>query len=693
MGTNNLLLKEISIDDLYNGAEATYEIPIYQRNYAWEKDEITALIQDVYDAYDKNKKIRQTYYIGTLVSFQKGDKVYEVIDGQQRLTTINLILSALRIPMKNELTYRAREKSNYTINNILSIETDEKDKKIEENKKIEKDNGIVNGYRYADKAIKEIVQKDEKEAFKEYLRKNVHLIHYQVPKNIDLNHYFEIMNSRGEQLEKHEIIKAQLFAELKKDEDKAKFNRLWEACREMKVYIQQKHPDAVKIFSNQLCKFVCNSFDDLPPVKGDEGKKTIAELIDNKGSALPEKRKQEEQIDTFQPIMDFSNFLLIVLKLTMVDEKFIKPTDIILDDKELKKEFDKAETAKLLNEDFVKRFSFNLLKAKFLLDNYIVHHSNEDDKEGNKPWKLQRWQRNDGNSYLLNLDGESEEQLKLVNLLSMFEVSFTARQRKNYLFYCLLYLFKTDSFKDGSWDVPGYCQFVSDLADKYFYDVYLLKKNLNDINTPMPGKFDEILLVGNKPDTVRHNEDLNFTGIYGDGTKESAGIPLFIFNYLDYKLWEKYFKELRGEKSNKDDPERKAFFKTLGCNDFDLKLFRQFYFSRTRRSLEHFFPQANVNIENDTPTKDQINCLGNYAMIGSEANSSGSNWDPATKLIGYLDSSNKIKKVSVASIKFMIMMQKCKDNLDNRDRKQGQEWIFEDISAHQKKMLDILGVQ
>jgi hypothetical protein len=408
MGTNNLPLKEISIDDLYNGEEATYEIPIYQRNYAWEKDEITALIQDVYDAYDKNKKSEQTYFIGTLVSFQKGDKVYEVIDGQQRLTTINLIMSALRIPMNNKLTYRAREKSNYTIKNILSIEEAEKEKKIEKDIKIEKDNGIVNGYRYADKAIKEIVQKDEKEDFKKYFRKNVHLIHYKVPKNIDLNHYFEIMNSRGEQLEKHEIIKAQLIAELKQDEDKAKFNQLWEACREMKVYIQQKHPDAGKIFSNQLCKFVCNSFNDLPPVKGQEGQKTIDELINNKGNDAPEKRKPEEQIDTFQPIIDFSNFLLIVLKLTMVDEETIKPTDIILDDKELKKEFDKVETAKLLKEGFVKRFSFNLLKAKFLLDNYLVHHSNEDDREGTKPWKLQCWQKNDGNSYLLNLDGESE---------------------------------------------------------------------------------------------------------------------------------------------------------------------------------------------------------------------------------------------------------------------------------------------
>ena len=47
---NKLPLKEISIDTLLNDGNATYEIPIYQRNYAWEKDEISALIQDVYNA-------------------------------------------------------------------------------------------------------------------------------------------------------------------------------------------------------------------------------------------------------------------------------------------------------------------------------------------------------------------------------------------------------------------------------------------------------------------------------------------------------------------------------------------------------------------------------------------------------------------------------------------------------------------
>jgi len=662
MKNEDLPLKEISINELYNGNKATYEIPIYQRNYAWEKDEISALIQDVYDAFTAKKQI---YFIGTLVSFHKGDQVYEVIDGQQRLTTINLVLGVLGISFQNKLTYRARKKSNNTIKNLPDFKIDEKDY------------GIVDGFKFAKDAINEIVPKSCLDNFGIYFLNSVHMIHYQVPKDIDLNHYFEIMNSRGEQLEKHEIVKAQLLEVLKEDDKaKAKFNRLWEFCSEMNVYIQQKYADTA-IFSQKFCDFIINSFDDLPNIDDNIGKIKIADLINRTGSG--DDGESKDKIDTFQPIIDFSNFLLVVLKLTRMEESTFKPTSFSLDDKELLNEFDKVKTAGLLNVDFVKRFGFNLLKAKYLLDNYLVHHSNEDDTVENNPWKLQRWQKDGKNGYLKNLDEENDPQHKLAHLLSMFEVSFTARQRKNYLFYCLLHL-----FKNNNRDVSKYCQFVSDLADKYFYDVYLKAENLNEINVPKPGCFDDIILTGNELDLNLCNENKNFTDIYGDGKEISKGIPLFIFNYLDYKLWEKYFKELRGERSKEGDNDRIAFFETIGCSDFGLKVFEQFYFSRTRRSLEHFFPQANVNGESEVPTKEQINCLGNYAMIGSEANSSGSNWSPKTKLDHYLDSSGKIKQISVASIKFMIMMQVCKDR---------QEWIFDDISAHQGKMLKILGVR
>ena len=659
--TTKLPLKELSIQEIYNGEKATYEVPIYQRNYAWEKDEISTLVQDVYDAFFAKKP---TYFIGTLVSFNKGDGIYEVIDGQQRLTTINLVLAALEITRNNKLTYRARKKSNDTIQSIPKFFIDEKDI------------GIENGFKYAQGSVKDIVPKDELNNFKAYFQKSVHLIHYQVPKDIDLNHYFEIMNSRGEQLEKHEIIKARLIEKLN-DEDKAKFNRLWECCSEMNVYVQQKYRD-VEIFGGNLRDFSLSNFDGLPKAIGNATTlKCINELISNSGEYKSQDKKEFN--DSFQPIIDLPNFLLIVLKLTRMEERDFKPTNFNLDDKELINEFDKIG----IDEKFVKQFAFNLLKAKYLLDNYIVHHANEDDTFDSNPWKLQRWLKDGKSEYLENLDGKSDEQNKLVQLLSMFEVSFTARQRKNYLFYCLLYLFGDD------WDVENYCKFVENLADKYFKDVYLDSNQLNEINTPKPGSFDNTILCGNmiNTDIISTGNDSNFAAIYGNGAAISKGVSLFVFNYLDFKLWKYYAKELRGEKTKDGSEERKVFFHNLGCGDFGLEVFDKFYFSRTRRSLEHYYPQALATGNDDRLNQEQINCFGNYAMIGSEANSSGSNWTPKTKLTHYLDSSRKTKLISVASLKFWIMMQHCKDE---KDRADGLEWNFEDVQLHQEKMVKIL---
>jgi hypothetical protein len=660
MATNVLPLKEQSVHEIYNGDQVTYEVPIYQRNYAWEEDEISALIQDVYDAY-KSKK--NTYFIGTLVSYHKGDQVYEVIDGQQRLTTVNIVLSALNITRHNKLTYRARKKSNETIKSMPDFDVDEKD------------TGIINGYAYAQKAIADKVSPQDLENYKTYFEENVHLIHYNVPRDIDLNHYFEIMNSRGEQLEKHEIIKARLIEQLN-GEDKVTFSRLWENCSVMNVYIQQKYRDTA-IFGKTHDEFIINDFDGLPSVDVGTGKKSILDLA--KGKIGDENSDDNDYLDSFQPIIDFSNFLLIVLKITRMKEPDFNPSSFTLDDKELIREFDKL----VLDEIFAKEFGYNLLKAKYFLDNYIVHHSNENDTVESNPWKLQYWQKDGKNEYLKNLDGDNDIQNKLVQLLSMFEVAFTARQRKNYLFYCLLHL-----FNEGS-ETEKYLEFVTSLADKYFQDVYLDPTKLNAINTPTPGSFDSVILPDNHLTVIPQNTNKDFAGIYGDGTVRSNGIPLFVFNYLDYKLWEKYFDELRGEKLKEGSAERRNFFEILGCSDFGLKVFEQFYFSRTRRSLEHFFPQAKADGKDGRPTQDEINCMGNYAMIGAEINSSGNSWDPSAKLSHYLDA-GKIRQISVASIKFMVMMRKCEDNLLERKRQHGVEWTYDDIRAHQEKMETIL---
>ena len=674
-----LPLEERSIYQIYLESQETktYMIPVYQRNYAWEEDEITALIKDVYDSACKNPKA--PYYIGTLVTYKRGDSEYEVIDGQQRLTTIYIILKALGVKQfRNKLTYGARKVSASTIQRLDDYPDLGK----------EVDDGIRNGYKFAEKAINTIVNASERKAFEQYFLHNVHIIHYSVPKDVDLNHYFEVMNSRGEQLEKHEIVKSKLSQYLK-GKEVATFSRVWEACSEMNVYIQQTFPNS-DIFGYSLHKFLIECFEDIPEQDESDGKETIKALLKHPISKI-EEVSASEQNDKFQPIIDFPNFLLIVLKVTMMGYEDFDPTEFTLDDKELLNEFYKVLDSMDDKAGFAKEFVFNLLKAKFLLDNYIVHHS-IDNKEllGDNPWKLQYYYKESKNKkYPKNLTATQDVQKELVHLLSMFEVSFTPKQRKNYLFYCLLYLF--DNYEPSDRD---YLEFLKNLADKYFYDVYLNPDCLNERNQPGPNAFDnEIIKDGALNVEEIGCDDVDYRDVFEEIYKQGrADVPLFVFNYTDYILWKKYAETLRGNKIKKESKERTQFFNELGCSDFELDPFNNFYFSRTRKSLEHYYPQAKAG-EGKPLSTDDINCFGNFAMISAEANSSGSNWDPMTKLDHYSD--GKSDQVSVASLKFKIMMQICRDNHKamlngDMDRGAGMEWNAEDIQVHQRKMLDII---
>lgn len=113
-------------------------------------------------------------------------------------------------------------------------------------------------------------------------------------------------------------------------------------------------------------------------------------------------------------------------------------------------------------------------------------------------------------------------------------------------------------------DIKSYCDFVRKLVYKMFYDIYLNTNNLNEVNNlPKPNAFDTEILDGTNIVLKIHNTKPDFEAIYQPG---SMNIPLFVFNFTDYKIWMKY-------------------------------------------------------------ANDDINCFGNFAMISADANSSGSNWD------------------------------------------------------------------
>ena len=90
-------IPSFSIKELFEKNDS-YIIPIYQRNYTWGQGEITQLIQDISDFAFDPKKHDNNYYIGTLVVYERhvdNQIIYETIDGQQRLTTLNILLNAI----------------------------------------------------------------------------------------------------------------------------------------------------------------------------------------------------------------------------------------------------------------------------------------------------------------------------------------------------------------------------------------------------------------------------------------------------------------------------------------------------------------------------------------------------------------------------------------------------------------------
>lgn len=212
-------VKTLTVSDLFdNENKCNYIIPIYQRNYAWGDDEISSLLQDIKNACEKNKEQDKNYYIGSLIVYRRENGDFEVIDGQQRLTTLTLIMHHLgKLGFRN-VFFEHRDESQQALSNLNS-------KKLPSN--------FSQALEIINKGIHE--WGDNKTNITQFFLEKVEIIRTEVPEGTDLNHYFEIMNTRGEQLEKHEVLKARLMDILPENEQLL-FAKIWDACSDMSRY-------------------------------------------------------------------------------------------------------------------------------------------------------------------------------------------------------------------------------------------------------------------------------------------------------------------------------------------------------------------------------------------------------------------------------------------------------------------------
>lgn len=215
---NSITLK--TINELLDSA--AFFIPSYQRGYRWDRQQVLNLLDDVYDFMINREKISSSeFYCLQPVVVRKIQEaegtvpLYEVIDGQQRLTTIALILTYLNED-PYQLTYETRLNSNEYIRNIREeIDKENHDKNID-----------FYFFKQAFLTIEEWFQRPRenrrtlKQKFSIVLGEEVKVIWYEVAADIEVREVFSRLNIGKIPLTNAELIKALI---LSKTPEKQKF--------------------------------------------------------------------------------------------------------------------------------------------------------------------------------------------------------------------------------------------------------------------------------------------------------------------------------------------------------------------------------------------------------------------------------------------------------------------------------------
>lgn len=359
-------------------------LPLYPAAYAWEDKEIGQLIDDINDI---DIDSAENYYIGSLIVSKVQGKAdtYEVVDGQQRLTTLFLLLQylvsegALEGELGQTLSFDCRPNSNYTLARIQKILDD----KIDDESAVEQP--IVNGIR----AIRQKFEEKSGLNRADFVSRLAHVVLYriEVPEHTDLNRYFEIMNTRGEQLEQHDILKAQLMGYLNDRGEQEFFSKIWNACSDMTGYVQMHFSpaDREKVFGNEW---------NVWPADEWAGYQSCFGVTEESGTRCYYSRNCQQQIQDrrcgwlldnnrhvrFDSIIDFPYFLLHALRVfvELNEVSLEKPLGDLLDDKKLISDFKNVISQGKMNgkpmdkENFAQMFIIHLLQTRYLFDKFII---------------------------------------------------------------------------------------------------------------------------------------------------------------------------------------------------------------------------------------------------------------------------------------------------------------------------------
>jgi len=211
-----------------------FRVPAYQRSYAWEVDHVEALLDDIKEAIDNKER---EYFLGSVVVTSADNGRFEVVDGQQRLTTISLVIAAIKEIFQRDEDHEVvvSVKSDFLAN--TDRRTKEREPKLVLNevdnevyqdliegfdevdaKKVRRQSHkrLVSAAKHCEKYLSDlcIKSKDSEEelhSWLDYIETSVKVIVVTAPDDSNAFVIFETLNDRGLELAISDLVKNYLF--------------------------------------------------------------------------------------------------------------------------------------------------------------------------------------------------------------------------------------------------------------------------------------------------------------------------------------------------------------------------------------------------------------------------------------------------------------------------------------------------
>ncbi|MGL2670915.1 DUF262 domain-containing protein [Helicobacter pylori] len=266
--SNDSHLRGILKDELY------YQIPIYQRPYQWTEENCEKLLDDLFSSYEYYKE--SDYFCGSLVLIAIGTDsatnatTYDVVDGQQRLSTFILLAKVLATLYNNEVSNNKTSKDflekslgdtdgekrkRLTFNTIgLNAKDDfqgaldffdDLDASKGKNSKSNDPSKGKNNYLKNAICLKDYLEKKEIENINDFIKWlyfKVVFIKTTCPNISMALRIFSVLNARGLPLHAIDIFKVELLKKLAKEKDQEEFVSRWNALRQKCSKNESKFP-------------------------------------------------------------------------------------------------------------------------------------------------------------------------------------------------------------------------------------------------------------------------------------------------------------------------------------------------------------------------------------------------------------------------------------------------------------------